>query len=71
MRITIEPTEDQSSHPFDCRQQSCTVISDGDPVYLGDVIELVKCALKGYGFCEENVNDHIPDFVGGCDEDND
>ena len=67
MRITIEPTESQSHIPYNCREHACTVITDGDPEYLGDVLELVKCALKGYGFHARNVDEAI----GDLDEDND
>lgn len=51
MKITIEPTTN-----FAPEQHACTVAHVADDLNIDEVAELIKAALRGYGFHADTVD---------------
>ena len=58
MRITIEPTEEQTGR-YDCRNHSVTVGINGDDLTAEDVVRLFEMAMLGFGYHPDCVNEAL------------
>ena len=55
MKITIEPTGENSDHP------TITIAMNSDHLNISEVVyELIVPALVGWGFHTDSIRDHIP-----------
>ena len=57
MRLTMEPTSDQTMHSSECRNHTVIIETEGDDQSLDDMFDLVKYMLLAWGYHPDNVSD--------------
>lgn len=57
MRITMEPTEDQSSFTAACRNHKVTLEVEGDDIGFDETIDMIRLLLIAWGFHPATVNE--------------
>jgi len=60
MRITLEPTTDQSVWEPHCQQHKVVVETLSDDLDIHDVMENVRSALLAWGFAPKSIDEYIP-----------
>ena len=57
MRISLEPTQDQSGHKPNCQQHRVALEHPSDDLDIHEVGELLRWAVMAYGFHPKIVKD--------------
>lgn len=60
MKITIEPTQDQSHSSPEATHSTVAIGTPSDDLDIDGIMDLMRAALLAWGFAEATVNEVIP-----------